>query len=111
MQRYEMEDAVKNMVADDRYDGIVPLYLDMAQSAVMNRLYPLEPDVEWVDVPERFHGRTCEIAVYLINKRGAEGELSHRENGTERVYESASIPASMFAGMVPFAGVPRKADR
>lgn len=108
MQGYEMESAVKAMVGDDRYDEVVPLYLDLAKSAVISRLFPMGGDVCWEHVPEKYHMRTCEIAVYLINKRGAEGEIGHRENGTDRTYESASVPASMLASMVPYAHVPRR---
>ena len=44
-------------------------------------------------------------AVYLLNKRGAEGETAHSENGISRSYESADIPESMLSGIIPFAGV------
>ena len=45
-----------------------------------------------------------EIAAYLMNKRGAEGETYHGENGVNRTYENASVPASMLAGVTPFCG-------
>ena len=46
-----------------------------------------------------------EIAVYLMNKRGAEGESAHSENGVSRTYENGDVPASMLRGIVPMVGV------
>lgn len=82
------------------------VYISLAESSVIGRLFPFNQNATWADVPEKHHMRTCEIAAYLYNKRGAEGEVSHSESGVSRTYESASVPASMFAGMVPFAGIP-----
>lgn len=76
-------------------------YLDMAAEAILNKLYPLHP--EKAEVPARYRNRQVEIAVYLINKRGAEGQTSHSENGISRSYESAGVPESMLRGIAPFA--------
>ena len=84
----------------------VQTYLDLAKAAVVSRIFPYIPDETWDDVPVKHHMRTCEIAAYLVNKRGAEGEIQHTESGVSRQYASASIPEAMFEGMVPFAGVP-----
>ena len=102
----EMVALVQTLVGDSRFNALAEPYLALAKDAVVNRLFPYREEASWVDVPEKFHARTCEIACYLINKRGAEGETQHSENGVTRTYEAASIPASMFSGMTPFAGVP-----
>ncbi|MBO7673621.1 MAG: hypothetical protein J6S63_01270 [Atopobiaceae bacterium] len=101
----EMTAMVEAMVDDERYATVIPAYLELAKGAVVARLYPYR-EADWSDVPQRFHARTCEIAVYLLNKRGAEGETQHTESGVSRTYESASIPPSMFVGITPFVGVP-----
>lgn len=102
----DMNGIVAAMVGE-RYADVVPTYVEMAQSKVVSHLFPFDGTKTWDDVPERYWPQTCEIAVYLIGKIGAEGETSHRENGTSRGYESASIPPSMLRGIVPFAGVPK----
>ena len=107
MTETEMVSTVRLFVGDKRLDGLAEPYLGIAKSAVVSRLYPYRPEAAWSDVPERHHGRTCEIAAYLINRRGAEGEVSHSENGVSRRYGSASIPAALMDGITPFAGVPR----
>ena len=102
----EMVDLIQTLVGDSRFDDLAEPYLELAKGAVVNRLFPYVQSADWIDVPEKYHHRTCEIACYLINKRGAEGETQHSENGVSRTYESANIPASMFSGMVPFVGIP-----
>ena len=101
----EMTAMVSTILDDSRFDGMIPHYLGIAKDAVISHLYPFKSDAAWEDVPVKHHARTCEIAVFLINKRGAEGEISHSENGVSRSYESAGIPKSYFVGMVPFCGV------
>lgn len=102
----EMEQAVEELVDMPRLNRFIPRYVQLAKDAMMAHLFPFDPSADWDQVPEKYHSRTCEIAVYLVNRRGAEGETSHSESGVSRSYESSGIPASMFAGIVPFAGVP-----
>lgn len=102
----EMISAVQSLVGDKRLEGYAEAYLQIAKSAVVGRLFPYRADAAWADVPERHHGRTVQIAVYLVNRRGSEGETSHSENGVSRAYGSADIPEGYFAGMHPAVGVP-----
>lgn len=80
---------------------ILLAFLDLAAEKILERCYPFQPDK--TEVPARYHSVQVEIAEYLLNKRGAQGEISHSENGISRTYESASVPDSMLAGIVPFA--------
>lgn len=107
MTNEEMVDLVTTLVGDDRLAQLVPAYVKLAKDAVLNHVYPYMDDAVWDDVPEKHHVRTCEIAVYLVNRRGAEGETMHSENSVSHSYESAGIPNSYFDGIIPFAGVPR----
>lgn len=86
-------------------DDLLLMYLTDAERAILNRLYPLD-DSKTI-VPERYASRQVEIAVYLYNKRGAEGEVSHSENGISRSYENASIPESMLSDIIPYGSVIR----
>ena len=101
----EMVIAIQTLVDDSRFDSLASHYLDIAKGAVVSHLWPYA-DKTWEDVPEKHHARTVEIAVYLVNRRGSEGETSHQESGTSRSYESAGIPKSYFAGMPSHVGVP-----
>lgn len=107
MNDQEMLDSVRELVNDERLDRYAEHYLGIAKGAVLSRLFPFDPQASWSDVPEKHHAQTVEMAVYLVNKRGAEGEVSHTESGVSRTYESGGIPKSYFRGIVPFVGVPR----
>ena len=95
--------AAKNLAGGEWEDGTVSTYLSLAGSEILNIVYPF--DHSGKEVPEKYQWKQCEIAAYLMNKRGAEGELSHSENGVSRSYESGEIPPSMLKGIVPFVKV------
>ena len=99
---------VKAMTGEST-DTVVSAYLAMARQAILNRAFPFLSDEELSDkpVPTRYENLQCEIATYLLNKRGAEGETVHSENGINRSYENGGIPASMLKQVVPFCGVPK----
>ena len=46
-----------------------------------------------------------EIAVYMLNKRGAEGQTSHGENGISRTWGGADVPEELLASITPYARV------
>ena len=46
-----------------------------------------------------------DIAIYLYNKQGAEGEVSHSEGGVSQSYENSYIPESMLSHVVPYVKV------
>lgn len=85
-------------------DGVLLAYLELAAAKVNERAYPFSTEHKDT-VPAKYRSNQLEIALYLYNKRGAEGEVSHNENGINRTYESASVPESMLRGITPFVGV------
>ena len=91
------------MVGESDSDELLSTYLTIAARKILNRAYPYDDTV--TDVPEKYHVLQCEIAAYLINKRGAEGQTGHTENGITRQYEDADIPPSMLKGVTPHCGV------
>jgi hypothetical protein len=86
-------------------DILLSTLLTLAAQKILDRAYPYDPEV--AEVPQRYVGKQLEIAVYLYNKRGAEGQTSHDENGIRRTYESADVPESLMRGITPFVGVIR----
>lgn len=91
------------LVGENVSEEILSTYLDIAKEKVLNRLYPFERRSD--EVPSKYEHIQLDVACYLINKRGAEGEISHNENGISRSYESADVPDSMFSEIVPFGGL------
>ena len=84
-------------------DDVLTAYLHIAARKILNRAYPYDDTVE--EVPRRYGYLQCDIANYLLNKRGAEGQTAHSENGISRSYESADVPESMLCEVIPHVGV------
>lgn len=88
---------------EDWADSVILTYLNIAGEKILNRAYPYDDSI--TEIPKRYNMLQCEIAAYLLNKRGAEGETYHSENGIHRTYENADVPESLMANIVPFVGV------
>ncbi len=84
-------------------EGILLAFLDLAAEKILRKAFPYHPEKR--DVPIKYHSTQIEIALYLLNKRGAEGETAHSENGISRSYESATVPDSMLKHITPYASV------
>ena len=89
--------------AGDWADDVLISYLTIAGRKIINRAYPYDDTVN--EVPRRYGYLQCDIAAYLLNKRGAEGETAHSENGITRSYASADVPEAMLSEVTPHVGV------
>lgn len=87
----------------DWSDDVLVSYLAIAGRKIINRAFPYDDSV--TDVPRRYGYLQCDVAAYLLNKRGAEGQISHTENGISRSYEKADVPESMLSEVTPHVGV------
>lgn len=85
-------------------DELLNVYMAIAKRKILQRAFPYDNTV--TEVPPQYELTQCEIAAYLINKRGGEGEISHTENGITRMYENADVPVSLMRAIVPFTSVP-----
>lgn len=88
-------------ISEETDEDVIRTFLMIAKEKIIARAYPFH--IEEAEMPPRYDNLQCEIAVYMLNKRGAEGETKHNENGTERSYESASVPESMLSAVVPMS--------
>jgi len=86
-------------------DEVLTIYLLRAKEVLLNIIYPTESSRASLDVPAMYEMKQIEIAEYLMNKRGAEGEIQHIENGIHRNYGSSDIPEAMIRHITPFCGV------
>lgn len=93
---------VKIMVSETD-ESLINAYLDIAAQKILARAYPFDDSV--TEVPLKYRLLQCEIAAYLINKRGAEGQTGHSENGISRSYENADVPESLMSVITPQCGV------
>ena len=105
MTQAEKLQLLKALVGESDTEEVLLAYLNIAGRKIINRAYPYGTDE--TEVPTRYDFLQCEIAAYLLNKRGAEGQTSHSENGISRSYESADVPESLFGAVTPMVGVLR----
>ena len=56
-------------------------------------------------LPDRYGGVVARIAVELYNKIGAEGQISHSENGINRAWESADDARALLEYIPSVVGV------
>lgn len=93
---------VKAMTGEQN-DEVLSTYLAIAGNKVLKRLCPFGTTT--TAVPDRYALNQVEIACFLLNKRGAEGQTSHSENGISRSYEDGDVPPSLLREIMPCASV------
>lgn len=98
-ERIEMISAM----TDETDPTVLSAYLRLAKQIILEKAFPFGgfPD----EFPAQYDGVLVEATVYLLAKRGAEGETVHLENGVSRHWEDGSVPPSILRRIVPFAGV------
>ena len=90
-------------------DDILTDCIESAKNAILSRRFPL---MDWPTddngdtfVEDRYKDLQFRIAMDLYNKIGAEGEMTHSENGISRTFESSWISEQLLSEVVPFVGV------
>lgn len=94
---------LRGMIESDDSDDVLLSYLGLARQLILNRMYPYH-NTENAKVPARYETLQIELAAYMLNKRGAEGETQHIENGIHRNFGEAYVPSSMLFQIVPMCG-------
>ena len=90
-------------ITDETDISTLDTYLQIAADVILRHCYPF--GTEETQPPEEYDVLQVQIAAYLLNKRGAEGETTHSENGINRHYEDGDIPPSLLRRIVPKAGL------
>ena len=84
--------------------NMVSAYLAMAAETIRNYVDPYAV-MTADDVMSRYGSVQIRAAAYFLNKRGAEGQNQHSENGILRSYEAADLPPSLLRELTPVCGV------
>lgn len=95
---------VQTLVENDAEatDSVVPVYLTLACSAILERLFPYDSTKGATDIPERYDTIQCELAARYFLRRGGQGEINHEENGVNRQYASVD-DEDILRRLTPFA--------
>ena len=104
MTQFEKIAILRQMMGDtEDSDNVLSVYLNLAATKILNRMYPFKTDYSDLEVPDKYVSIQLNISCYMLNKRGAEGEIQHIENGIHRNYGSSEIPDGMLKDIVPFS--------
>ena len=98
----EMKQMLSYMTDLPVESDVLTVYLDLAEDLVMRRLYPFGSP-QGATLPSSLEVKVLEVAAYMINKRGAEGQTAHKENGVDRTYAAGGVPDDMLREIVPMA--------
>ena len=93
---------LKTMIESTDSDEVLLTYLKIAGKKIIAKAFPFNTTI--TEAPVQYDVLQCEIAAYMLNKRGAEGQLMHSENGITRQYETADVPSSLLKTITPFVG-------
>ncbi len=77
--------------------------LESAKAVILSRRFPFGEYPQ--ELEERYKDLQIRIAVEMFNKKGAEGETAHSENGVSRTYQSANVSEDLLKEITPKAGV------
>jgi hypothetical protein len=75
-----------------------------AESLILNKMYPFGYE-DGTEIPARYERLQIKLAVELYSKRGAEGQVSHGENGVTRNWATES---SILKQVVPMCASVQK---
>ena len=77
--------------------------LESAKAVILSRRFPFGevPD----EIENRYKDLQIRIAVEMFSKIGAEGQISHSENGISRTFASASVSEDLLREITPKGGV------
>ena len=92
-----------SLIANEENTKIINAYLDIAKNKIILKAFPFE-DTSLMEMPEKYQSLWIDATVFLLLKRGAEGETSHNENGVNRSWASDDLPVYMLKEIVPRVG-------
>ena len=87
---------------EETNDTLILDLLNSAGKAIVTRRYPYGDGTE--TVPDRYADLQLRIAIDLYDRMGAEGQLSHSENGVSRSWADASVSQDLLKEVVPMVG-------
>ena len=94
---------LKIRITENVLDEELEDLLESAKAVILSRRFPFGNPPE--EIEARYKDLQIRIAVEMYSKRGAEGEVSHSENGISRTYASASVSEDLLREITPKGGV------
>lgn len=88
---------------DTASDELLSFLLEQAEGIILNRRYPFGAP-EGAKLTAMHEQVQIRIAVELFSKMGAEGQITHSENGVSRTWEAGDVSPSLLRLIVPVCG-------
>lgn len=85
---------------DTASDDLLLYLLEQAEGICLNRRYPFGAP-EGASLSPLHEQIQLRVAVEIFSKMGADGQLSHQENGVMRTWEAGDISPSLLRAIVP----------
>ena len=84
-------------------DDVVNTFFQLSKNAILLKRFPYLQDISEKELPSIYDSLCVRLAVYMYNKQGAEGEISHTENGVSIKWENGDLPESMMSEVIPMS--------
>ncbi len=88
---------------DTASDSLLNYLLEQSEGIILNRRYPFGVP-EGATLSPLHEQIQLRVAVELFTKMGAEGQVSHDENGVKRTWEAGDVSPSLLRLVVPVCG-------
>ena len=102
---YDAVSALMLSTGEESYE-LASLYVERARAAILARRYPYSENPQSESWDVRYDILSVEIAEFMWAKRGAEGQVTHTENGIIRQWSQDAIPKQLLSQVIPIAVVP-----
>lgn len=100
---------LRKLVDENADPSVLALYLDIAKSKILERLYPIgDKDRDSYELPSFYDMLQIQIAQYYYNNAGTYGLMSHTEQGVTDTFASADIPPEFTKYILPYCSIPSK---
>ena len=91
---------MQEMLGEEYSASLLGVYLRQAKQFILNKRFPYGEQPS--EVEEKYEQLEIELAISIFNERGAEGQLTHNENGVSRHWRTKE---EIMYDVVPCASV------
>lgn len=92
-------------ISGTEQDATLSAYLSLAKSEILAWLFSGDPPDSVTDVPARYEPVQIMAVVHGFSQSGAEGQLSHSENGVSRTWKYEDMVAYIRSHVAAYVRV------
>ena len=92
-------------ITDTTQDATLAVYLSLAKSEILSWLYSGKTPEGVTDVPVQYEPTQVMACVAGFSQSGADGQLTHSENGISRTFKHEDMVAYIRSHVAAYVGV------